>query len=598
MKVSRTKALSLAIITVLGTTSVQALAAELRTVEAPIEGKYIVVLKKDVAALSSETMRLASTPSVAQVARTVSAVSGAKLGKSFQNALRGFAVEADDAALARLLNDPRVDYIQEDGIKYVSATQSNPTWGIDRIDQRDLPLSKSYSYDTDGSGVHAYIIDSGLNASHNEFSGRVGNGFSSVDGEAPTSDCHGHGTHVAGTVAGTTWGVAKRATVHPVRVFGCSGSSSDSTVIAAVDWVTANHIKPAVANMSLGGPSSPALDTAVNNLIAAGVVTAVAAGNDNLDACTESPSRVPAALTVGATGQNDARSNWGGGQASSWGSCLDLFAPGTDIVSAGSTNTTGSRLMSGTSMASPHVAGAAVLYLTNHPSASVQEVSKAIIDNATTGKVTDLRGSPNRLLYTVFSGGNPPANTPPVADFSSSVNGLTVQFTDASSDADGSIASRSWDFGDGTSSTSTSPSKTYSAAGAYAVTLTVTDDKGASTRKSANVIVSSGGGGGDGGLQNGVPVSGVSGARSSTQYWQISVPASAGQLRVSIAGGNGDADLYVRRGARPTTTLYNCRPWRTGNNESCSLGNNGATTYHIMVHGYSAYSGVTLTASY
>ncbi|WP_394540435.1 S8 family serine peptidase [Lysobacter enzymogenes] len=483
--------LSVAIGASLVCTALPGLAAELLTVDRPIEGRYIVVLKEQAARLSAENAR--GVADVPAVARGIAGQHRATVVRSYQHALRGFVVEADDAALSGLLKDPRVAFVEEDGYMSVEATQNNATWGLDRADQRNLPLSTTYTYDTDATGVHAYVVDTGLRADHTEFTGRIGNGYSSVPNDSSTTDCHGHGTHVAGTVAGTTWGIAKKATVHPVRVFGCGSSAPNSQIIAGIDWVTANHVKPAVANMSLGGPASAATDTAVTNLINAGVVAVVAAGNGNIDACTESPSRVPRAITVGASDRNDARSIWQFGQASSWGACLDLFAPGTDIVSAGISSATASAPNSGTSMASPHVAGAAALYLATHPAATPDEVHAAIVDNSTPGKITDLRGSPNRLLYTLFSGGPGPGNQAPTANFSSNASGLTVSFTDSSSDSDGTIASRSWNFGDGTSSTATNPSKTYAAAGTYTVVLTVTDDDGASNTKTATVTVGSGG---------------------------------------------------------------------------------------------------------
>ncbi|KRB06220.1 S8 family serine peptidase [Lysobacter sp. Root690] len=516
--------LSLAIGASLIAVALPGLAAELLTVARPIEGRYIVVLKEQAATLSADSRNgVANVPSVAQ---GIANQYRAKLQRSYQHALRGFVIDADDASLAQLLKDPRVAFVEEDGYMSVEATQNNATWGIDRIDQRDLPLSTSYTYDTDATGVHAYIVDTGLRADHTEFTGRIGNGFSSVSGDPSTTDCHGHGSHVAGTVAGTTWGVAKKATVHPVRVFGCGSSAPNSQIIAGIDWVTANHVKPAVANMSLGGPASTATDTAVNALINAGVVAVVAAGNGNIDACTESPSRVPRAITVGASDRNDARSIWTSGQASSWGTCLDLFAPGTSIVSAGISSATASVSNSGTSMASPHVAGVAALYLAVNPTATPDQVHAAIVNNATPGKITDLRGSPNRLLYSLFAGGPGPGNNPPVANFSSSVSGLTVSFTDSSTDSDGSIASRSWNFGDGTTSTAANPSKTYSAAGTYTVTLTVTDDDGATNTKTGTVTV------------------GSSGAQTYTNGTDVNIPdnnATGVTSSIAVSGRTGNA---------------------------------------------------------
>ncbi|MBA2237675.1 MAG: S8 family peptidase [Lysobacter sp.] len=301
--------------------------------------------------------------------------------------------------MRRVLNDDRVAFIEEDGMSYPSVTQSNATWGLDRVDQRDLPLNGTYVYDSGASNVRAYVIDTGILTDHNELAGRVLSGRTFISDGRGTSDCNGHGTHVAGTIAGTTWGAAKQALVVPVRVFGCTGGASNSTIAAAIDWVQANHVKPAVVNMSLGGSANSTVDTATNNLISAGVLAVVAAGNGNANACNYSPARVASALTVGATASNDARSVWSSTQASNFGSCLDLFAPGTSITSAWWTSTSATNTISGTSMASPHAAGTAALHLDLNPADTPLVVASAIINNATTGKVTNAgTGSPNRTF--------------------------------------------------------------------------------------------------------------------------------------------------------------------------------------------------------
>ena len=391
--------LVIATVLALGATA-NANSADLRFSKKPVQGQYIVVLKDNVAALSSEK---SSAPRVSDIANLIGTLHGVKVTKSFNHALRGFVVKASDKALARLLMDSRIAYIEEDGYMYASATQTGATWGIDRVDQRALPLDSSYTYNTTASNVHAYIIDTGVLGSHTQFTGRMGNGYTAITDANGTNDCNGHGTHVAGTVGGTTYGVAKSVIIHPVRVLGCTGSGTNSGVIAGMDWVTANHVKPAVANMSLGGGASTATDDAVARMTAAGVTVAVAAGNDNLDACGYSPARAPSAITVGSTTSTDARSSF-----SNYGSCLDIYAPGSSILSSWYTSTTATNTISGTSMASPHVAGAAALYLAVNPSATPAQVVSALRASATTGVVTDAKtGSPNLLLY-ALGGTTPP----------------------------------------------------------------------------------------------------------------------------------------------------------------------------------------------
>jgi len=319
-----------------------------------------------------------------------------KVKRVFKHAINGFAVEMSETDAEAMAQDYRVLFVEEDGIMTADATQSNPPWGLDRIDQRNLPLNATYNSNWTGSGVRVYIIDTGIRTTHNQFGGRASNVFDAFGGNG--ADCNGHGTHVAGTVGGSTYGVAKSALLRGVRVLDCNGSGATSGVIAGVDWVRQNHIAPAVANMSLGGGISTALDTAVNNLSNAGVTIAVAAGNSNANACNSSPARAANAITTGSTTTTDARSSF-----SNFGTCLDIFAPGSGILSAWYTSNTATATLSGTSMASPHVAGVAALYKQANPSASATTIRNAIVNDATTNVVTNAgTGSPNRLVYSLF----------------------------------------------------------------------------------------------------------------------------------------------------------------------------------------------------
>ncbi|MFF1506097.1 S8 family peptidase [Streptomyces sp. NPDC058326] len=318
----------------------------------------------------------------------------------YRSALKGFSTTMSKARAAELAADPRVAYVEQNATVRIADTQTGATWGLDRVDQRDLPLSTTYTYDTSASNVTAYIIDTGIRTSHGEFGGRATVGTDTVGGGQNGQDCQGHGTHVAGTVGGAKYGVAKGVKLVAVRVLDCAGSGTTAGVIAGVDWVTANAVKPAVANMSLGGGANTSLDNAVKRSIASGVSYAVAAGNGNIlgwpaNACNYSPARVPEAITVGATDSADKRASF-----SNYGTCVDLFAPGVSVTSAWKDNDTATNTISGTSMAAPHTAGVAALYLAAHPTATPAQVSTALANNATSGKVQDPRtGSPNRLLH-------------------------------------------------------------------------------------------------------------------------------------------------------------------------------------------------------
>ncbi|HVE71068.1 MAG TPA: S8 family serine peptidase [Thermoanaerobaculia bacterium] len=393
--------------------------AKMVKADRPIPDHYIVVLED----------RVENANDVAD--EMVSKARGRK-DHVYEHALKGFSARMSARAAEELANDPRVKYVEEDGVVSINATQSNATWGLDRVDQRDLPLNSTYVYNATGAGVKAYIIDTGINTAHVDFGGRAIDGYDAVDNALPAADCNGHGTHVAGTVGGSTWGVAKGVTLVAVRVLDCSGNGTNAGVIAGINWVASNHAagQPAVANMSLGGGASTAVDDAVNAGINDGVTFAVAAGNGDIfgnpqPACNYSPARVPNAITVGSTTSTDARSSF-----SNYGPCLDIFAPGSSITSAWYSSNTATNTISGTSMATPHVAGAAALYLQGNTSASPATVASALINNSTLNKVTNpLTGSANRLLYTGFIGGGGGTPAPAISSFSPTSGGVGTTVT-------------------------------------------------------------------------------------------------------------------------------------------------------------------------
>jgi len=319
----------------------------------------------------------------------------------YSTVLNGFAGSISDAARAGLLRDARIERIELDGVVTTQATQTGATWGLDRTDQRALPLSTTYGYANTGTGVRAYIIDTGIRFAHSEFGGRATSGYDAVDGGS-ADDCNGHGTHVAGTVGGSTYGIAKNVSLIAVRVLDCGGSGSWSGVIAGMDWVANNRVRPAVANMSLGGGASSSVDAALSRLIASGVTVGVAAGNGNRggrqqDACGFSPARVPEAITVGATDKTDTKTSW-----SNYGPCVDVFAPGNGITSAWNTSNSATNTISGTSMATPHVVGVAALYLQSNTGASPAAVASALKTNATGGIVKSSSTTSPLLLYSSY----------------------------------------------------------------------------------------------------------------------------------------------------------------------------------------------------
>jgi subtilisin family serine protease len=356
-----------------------------------VPNSYIVVFKDSATSASTMTARY-----------------GGKVEYTYSAALHGYAASMSERDARRVAADPRVKYVTQNKTVHVLDTQIDPvSWGLDRVDQRNMPLDQSYSYSVTGANVNAYIIDSGVRSTHRDYAGRVRAGIDTIDNDNDPSDCSGHGSHTAGTVGGRTYGVAKQVTLWAVRVLNCQGAGTWASVAAGVDWVTAHAVKPAVVNMSIGGEPNSAADEAVRRSIASGIQYAIAAGNDRDDACTSSPARVVEAITVGATTYDDSRAGF-----SNVGPCLDLFAPGDGITSARNESDTDELSLSGTSMAAPHVAGAAALYLSRHPNATAQEVRDAIVGAATPGKVINAGpGSPDKLLY-IDSGVVPPLPTP------------------------------------------------------------------------------------------------------------------------------------------------------------------------------------------
>ena len=571
---------------------------------AVVPGSYVV------------TLRATAASTVDSIASSLTSRYGGTLGFVYHSALQGFSVKnlsARDAA--RLGKDVQVAAIQPDYKYTIQSTQTPATWGLDRIDQHNLPLDNRYTYTADGAGVHAYDIDSGVRFTHNDFknpngTSRLSFGTDTVGDGQNGNDCQGHGTHTAGTIGSNTWGVAKRVQIVVVRVLDCSGSGSSAGITAGLDWIVANAIKPAVANMSIGsmsGITDAAIDAGVNRVYNSGITISVAAGNGvgngvaATNACNSSPSDVPNAITVSATDNTDTKPVW-----ANFGKCVDLFAPGLNVMSTYNTSDDASALDSGTSMAAPHVTGAAAAWLSSHTTATPAQVTNALVSNTTYGVVKSPGlQSPNKLLYTGFITGGTPSDLPPTANFTSSCSSTntTCSFTDSSSDPDGTVTSRSWAFGDGGTSTATSPSHTYATAGTYTVTLTVTDNAGLTGSKSSTVAAGTvtDPDPSTPNLVSGTATSGGAAAANGFKYYKIQVPAgktslatilswtqSCGLLGISCTP---DLDLYVQKDVKPTTSSFACSSATSSDPEQCTVSNPVATWYYIGVYTYAGSAG-------
>ncbi|WP_200242502.1 S8 family serine peptidase [Lamprobacter modestohalophilus] len=564
--------------------------ASVRQVKRPLPDQYIVLYKPEAVDPGRRRSAIQVQSAVGALNQGLASQYGGQIRAQWSRAVQGMAVRLNAAAAARLARDSRVLLVEEDGVVTASALQSPVTWGLDRIDQRNLPLNNSYAYTADGSTVTAYIIDTGIRTTHQEFGSRASWGTNTA-GDGFDLDCDGHGTHVAGTVGGNTYGVAKGVSLVAVKVLDCDGFGSDSGVISGIEWVVtqvASAEHPGVINMSLGGGYSLALNRAVKSASDAGIPVVVAAGNENEDACTSSPASAPEAITVGASTSADHRS-W----FSNFGSCVDLFAPGSAITSATNASDTATGTWNGTSMASPHVAGAAALYLdaayqNSGAIPTAADLAAQLLTNATPDQITDPAGSPNKLLYTTNdgnirlqvakagTGSGRVESLPAGIDCGADCSQVFTQDTNVAlyADPDAGDSFDGWS-GAGCSGTG-SCSLTMDASKIVTATFSTPPPE----------------------ISSGEPIANLSGPTGSTQYFAVQVPAGATDLVISISGGTGDAYLYVRYGELPTAIAYDCRPYLPGNEETCTFPTPTSGTWYVRLHAWSSYSGVTLSADY
>jgi subtilisin family serine protease len=599
-----------------------------------VPDRYVVVFKDAVTDPATMSRQLVSE-------------NGGQLHFSYHSALKGFAATLSPTAVQELRRNPSISYIEEEGMMRPVTDQAGANWGLDRIDQRDRPNSGFYRYTRTGAGVTIYMIDTGIRTTHTEFGGRASVGADFVGDGQNGQDCSGHGTATASVVAGATYGVAKASHLVAVRVFPCDGGAYNSTIIAAVDWVTAHAVHPAVTNMSLSGDFDAGLNAAITNSIASGVPYTIAAGNDGLDACTTSPSSTPLAITAGASDSNDTRPAW-----SNWGTCVDIFAPGVAVQAAWASSDFGYGTFSGTSLSAPFVAGVAALYLGTSPTATPATVTAVIMRSATLNRLSSLGDhSPNALLYsplatspTAFSL-NPaalaftfvraPVGTaaavtlgaaaPPIfsgsgggtlksetsaepGTYYATSTGTTLSFTPVLKNV--TTGSRDWETASNSTWASVSPvsgalaglaytwlttnvNSSSLALGTFSGSLSVKDvTPSFVTTIPINVTVLEATP-----LLFGVAKSSIALALNAQKYYQVAVPPLSTALKIAITGATPDADLYVRYNDAPDLTHWDCRPLTTTSNETCTVDFPSAGTYYVMLRASVAFTGVTLRAT-